>query len=84
MKKDEDNCREFFFDFITNEWNKLYGVDRDASSVENSFIQQLMKVSQSGRNYEKDEILDHCGTMLVAVSYFTLSCLLSIFNNPCS
>jgi hypothetical protein len=28
----------------------------------------LMKVSRDGRNFSTEEILDHCGTMLVAVS----------------
>lgn len=68
LKKQEDCHRKFIFDFIANEWNKLKSAEHKSSMIENSFIQQLMKVSNNGRNYTDDEILDHCGTMLVAVS----------------
>ena len=68
LKKREDSNRKFIFDFITSEWSKLHS-DRKSSKIENSFIQQLLRVSNNGRNYSNDEILDHCGTMLVAVSF---------------
>jgi hypothetical protein len=68
LKKQEDTHRKFIFDFINSEWKNLQCDDRKSSMMENSFIQQLMKVSNNGRNYSNDEILDHCGTMLVAVS----------------
>lgn len=35
----------------------------------NSFLHQLLKLSKSGRNYTEEEIRDHIGTMLVAVSF---------------
>jgi cytochrome P450 len=65
MRREEDKCREFFFDFINSEWGELKD---DASDDTNSFIHHLMRVSDSGRNFTSAEILDHCGTMLVAVS----------------
>lgn len=68
LKKQEDCHRKFIFDFITSEWSKLNSHGHKSSMIENSFIQQLMRVSNNGRNYTDDEILDHCGTMLVAVS----------------
>lgn len=68
LKKQEDLHRKFIFDFISSEWNKLNSDEHKSEMIENSFIQQLMKVSNGGRNYTNDEILDHCGTMLVAVS----------------
>lgn len=71
MKKQEDSYRQFIFEFISNEWNKLL-MDRTCSaSNENSFIHQLMQISDNGRNFTQDEINDHVGTMLVAVSLFT-------------
>jgi hypothetical protein len=70
MKKQEDSYRQFIFEFISNEWNKLL-MDTSSTSNENSFIHQLMRVSDNGRKYTQDEINDHVGTMLVAVSLFT-------------
>lgn len=73
MKKREDSHREFLFNFISDEWNKLYSEDNDNIGIgDNSFINQLLKVSKNGRNYLNEEILDHCGTMLVAVSHVNL------------
>lgn len=68
LKQQEDSHRKFIFDFIKSEWSKLQQSDDNADIIENSFIQQLMKVSKNGRDYTDIEILDHCGTMLVAVS----------------
>lgn len=71
MKKQEDSHRQFIFEFISNEWNKLLmepATESDAMS-ENSFIRQLIRVSKNGREYSPDEINDHVGTMLVAVSF---------------
>jgi hypothetical protein len=76
MKKQEDSYRRFIFEFITNEWNESLLInessgekaDDSKSMSQNSFIQQLIKVSNNGRNYSQDEINDHVGTMLVAVS----------------
>lgn len=70
MKKQEDSYRQFIFEFISNEWNKLL-TDTSSTVNENSFISQLMRISNSGRKYTQDEINDHIGTMLVAVSLFT-------------
>jgi hypothetical protein len=67
MKKQEDSYRQFIFEFISNEWNKLL-MDTSSKVNENSFIYQLMRVSENGRKYTRDEINDHVGTMLVAVS----------------
>jgi hypothetical protein len=67
LKKREDRHRKFIFDFTSSEWNKLLQDDHGDKTIENSFIQQLMKVSNNGRNYSNNEILDHIGTMLVAV-----------------
>lgn len=69
LKRDQDKNRKFFFDFIRNEWGQIQSGNYDKSSIENSFIGQLLKVSNSGRNYSIEEILDHCGTMMVAVSW---------------
>ena len=66
MKKQEDSYRQFIFDFIANEWNESLMEKSNDSST--SFIHQLMKVSKNGRNYTTDEVNDHIGTMLVAVS----------------
>lgn len=85
MKQHEDSYRQFIFEFIANEWNELL-TDGSSTTSENSFIEQLFKVSAGGRHYSQDEVNDHVGTMLVAVSYAT--CLPSIlilnctFNNP--
>lgn len=73
MKRDQDKNRKFFFDFIMNEWEQIQNGNCNHSDVENSFIGQLLKVSRNGRNYEIEDILDHCGTMMVAVSI--LKCL---------
>jgi hypothetical protein len=70
MKKQEDSYRQFIFEFISNEWNKLL-MDTSSTFNENSFIHQLKRVSDNGRQYTQDEINDHVGTMLVAVSLFT-------------
>jgi hypothetical protein len=77
MKKQEDSYRQFIFEFISNEWNNLL-MDTSSTVNENSFIYQLMRVSDNGRKYTRDEINDHVGTMLVAVSLLTFS-LLSCF-----
>lgn len=67
MKKQEDSYRQFIFEFISSEWNKLLAPSAtDSESM--SFIHQLFKVSNDGRKYTKDEVNDHVGTMLVAVS----------------
>lgn len=67
MKKQEDSYRQFIFEFISSEWNKLLAPSAtDSESM--SFIHQLFKVSNGGRKYTKDEVNDHVGTMLVAVS----------------
>ncbi|CAG9805762.1 unnamed protein product [Chironomus riparius] len=68
MKRDQDKNRKFFFDFITNEWDQIQSGNCNAADVENSFIGQLLKVSKNGRNYEIEDILDHCGTMMVAAA----------------
>lgn len=68
MKKNEDSYRQFIFEFISNEWNELL-LDSKLTS-ENSFIHQLMTVSKGGRNYSRDEVNDHIGTMLTAVSLY--------------
>lgn len=64
MKKQEDSYRRFIFEFIANEWNEL----SEESQSELSFIRQLKRVSDGGRNYSQEEVNDHVGTMLVAVS----------------
>lgn len=68
MKRDQDKNRKFFFDFIMNEWNQLQNGNYDKDLMENSFIGQLLNVSKNGRHYSMEDILDHCGTMMVAVS----------------
>jgi hypothetical protein len=68
MKRDQDKNRKFFFDFIKNEWDQIQSGNCNNVDVENSFIGQLLKVSANGRNYSIEDILDHCGTMMVAVS----------------
>lgn len=68
LKRDQDKNRKFFFDFIRNEWDQIQSGNCNDSDVENSFIGQLLKVSRNGRNYSIEDILDHCGTMMVAVS----------------
>ena len=80
LKKQEDSYRQFIFEFISNEWNKLLmdsaATDVDSKTqLENSFIHQLMRVSNNGRMYTQDEINDHVGTMLVAVSLYLLTFL---------
>jgi protein tyrosine phosphatase len=65
LKKQEDIHRQFIFKFIYDEWMSL---SESNTLKENSFIEYLMKVSRDGRNFSTEEILDHCGTMLVAVS----------------
>lgn len=72
LKKQEDNSRQFIFDFITNNWReKLAEMVTEPKSfmAEESFINQLIKISNSGRNFKESEINDHIGTMIVAVSY---------------
>lgn len=68
MKKQEDSHRQFIFDFISNEWNKLIQSEATSSEMANSFIHQLIRISNEGRNFTTDEVNDHVGTMLVAVS----------------
>lgn len=78
MKKQEDSHRQFIFDFISNEWNNLIHSESTASESANSFIHQLIRISKEGRNFTKDEVNDHIGTMLVAVSQSF--CLLTQFH----
>jgi hypothetical protein len=68
MKRQEDSYRRFIFEFIANEWNELSDEDGSQPMAELSFIHQLKRVSSGGRNYSREEVNDHVGTMLVAVS----------------
>lgn len=76
MKKQEDSYRQFIFDFISNEWTKLLLEVPNESN--HSFIHQLQRVSNNGRNYTRDEVNDHIGTMLVAVSQINLPLFLCV------
>ena len=72
LKKQEDINRQFIFDFITNNWReKLAEIATEPKSfmAEESFINQLIKISNSGRDFKESEINDHIGTMIVAVSF---------------
>jgi len=74
MKRQENSFRQFIFEFIATEWNELLAATTHHSQspsmlLEHSFINQLRKVSNNGRNYTQDEINDHIGTMIVAVSF---------------
>lgn len=75
LKKREDSYRQFIFKFISTEWSELLeNAETDSSSIaKHSFIHQLMRVSKNGRNYTLDEVNDHVGTMLVAVSFIRLA-----------
>lgn len=72
MKKQEDSYRQFLFDYISNEWNNLL-LDEGSKLDQSSFIYQLMQISKNGRNYSQDEVNDHIGTMLVAVSFILIT-----------
>jgi hypothetical protein len=80
MKKQEDSYRQFIFEFISNEWNELLlDPTTDSESMQElSFIHQLRRISNNGRNYSKEEVNDHVGTMLVAVSLLLRFLLLPI------
>jgi Cytochrome P450 len=72
MKKQEDSYRQFIFEFISNEWNDLSDSTADAESIQKlSFLHNLRRVSNNGRSYSSEEVNDHVGTMLVAVSLHT-------------
>lgn len=70
LKKKESQHRQLIFDYIWKEWQELLEKSAKHPEVlnESFFIHQLMKVSRNGRNYSRDEVNDHIGTMLVAVS----------------
>lgn len=75
LKKQEDINRQFIFDFITINWRKkLTEIATEPKSfmAEESFINQLIKISNSGRDFKESEINDHIGTMIVAVSFIDI------------
>lgn len=78
MKKQEDSYRRFIFELIANEWNELDNDDSNSFS----FIHQLKRVSSGGRNYTRDEVNDHVGTMLVAVSQSALKRFFPTLHQP--
>ncbi|CRK97744.1 CLUMA_CG011124, isoform A [Clunio marinus] len=77
MKKQEDSHRRLIFKFIDEEWNELQNGSK--SILESSFIHQLIKVSNDGRMYTKEEVNDHVGTMLVAAGDTTSTALNFLF-----
>lgn len=74
LSKQESQCRQFMFDYIWQEWEELEVKALQSPELlnEHFFLHQLMRVSKSGRNYSRDEIQDHVGTMIVAVSELTM------------
>lgn len=92
MKQHEDSHRQFLFEFISNEWNELLATSAGESlDGSNSFMHQMHRVSAGGRHYTPDEVNDHVGTMLTAVSFiYSFWSLLALpilitncaFNNP--
>ncbi|CAO1411702.1 unnamed protein product [Diamesa tonsa] len=82
LKKQEDINRQFIFDFITINWReKLAEIATEPKSFmsEESFINQLIKISNSGRDFKESEINDHIGTMIVAAGDTTSTALNFLF-----
>lgn len=72
MKRRADGYRQFlngFTEKCTRE--RRMDIDQNVGSFEakNSFLYQLLKVSDNGRKYSQEEINDHIGTVVVAVSF---------------
>jgi hypothetical protein len=72
MKKEEDGLRNFLFEYtetITRQKRSEIETATASFESENSFLYQLLKVSDNGRNYSQQELNDHVGTLIVAVRF---------------